>query len=159
MKLPLKHKEFISLVAKGTSQTDAYKVTCGNRAVTSNVAKVKGSQLAKKYAHLINLERENLSKVLEQARNSKVAEIEQKHLMSKIERMEILDKMAKGELKIKQPFVIGGKIMEYKCEPSLSDRRAAIAELNKMDGSYAPVKTETKHDVKEKPDLKIDWSE
>jgi hypothetical protein len=28
-------------------------------------------------------------------------------------------------------------------KPSFGERRAAIAELNKMDGSYAPAKTET----------------
>jgi len=30
--------------------------------------------------------------------------------------------------------------MEYPAEPSISDRKAAIAELDKMDGSYTPIK-------------------
>jgi hypothetical protein len=138
-----KHIEFINLVASGTSQTDAYKVTCGNKAVTSNVAKVKGSQLAKKYAVLINEERERLRKVVEAANDSKVSEIAKMNIMGKAERMELLTKMAKGELKIKTPFVIAGKIMEYPAEPTASDRRAAIAELNKMGGDYAPAQLNT----------------
>jgi len=56
-------------------------------------------------------------------------------------RKDILTKIANGELKIKKPFVIAGKIMEYPAEPDHTDRRNAIAELNKMDGGYAPTKT------------------
>lgn len=137
-----KHTEFINLVAAGESQSSAYKVTCGNKAVTSSVAKVKGSQLAKKYAVLIAQERERLRKVVEAANDSKVSEIAQMNIMSKAERMELLTKMAKGELKIKTPFVIAGKIMEYPAEPDHNDRTKAIAELNKMDGSYAAQKLE-----------------
>lgn len=138
MKLPAKHTEFIRLVANGESQVTAYKVTCGNKAVTSNVAKVKGSQLAKKYALLINEERERLRKVVEAANDSKVSEIAQKRIMSAAERMEWLTKLVDGTIKAKRPFVVGGKIMEYPEEPSHSDRVKALAELNKMDGSYAP---------------------
>jgi len=141
MAISSKHIEFINLVASGISQTDAYKVTCGNKAVTSSVAKVKGSQLAKKYADLIAQERERLRKVVEAANDSKVSEIAQMNIMGKAERMELLTKMAKGEMKIKTPVVIAGKIMEYPAEPTASDRRAAIAELNKMDGSYAPAES------------------
>jgi hypothetical protein len=58
--------------------------------------------------------------------------------------MEMLSKIAKGEVKIKKPFVIAGKIMEYPSEPDHNDRTKAIAELNKMDGSYAATKTDLK---------------
>ena len=146
MKLPSKHSEFIRLVANGESQVTAYKVTCGNNAVTSNVAKVKGSQLAKKYADLIAQEREKLKAIVEEAQSNRVAEIAQMNIMTSVERMEFLTKMAKGEVKVKQPFVIGGKIMEYPSEPTFAERRAAIAELNKMDGSYAPTESKVKLD-------------
>ena len=138
MKLPSKHTDFIRLVANGESQVTAYKVTCGNKEVTSNVAKVKGSQLAKKYADLIAEQRDNLKKVVEEAQKEKVAEIAQKRIMSSAERMEWLTKLVDGTIKAKRPFVVGGKIMEYPEEPSHSDRVKALAELNKMDGSYAP---------------------
>ena len=143
MELPSKHIEFVQLVAKGETQSNAYKLSVGKKGVSKQVSEVKGSQLAKKYAVLINEERERLRKVVEAANDSKVSEIAQMNIMCKAERMELLTKMAKGELKIKTPFVIAGKIMEYPAEPTASDRRAAIAELNKMAGDYAPAKTET----------------
>jgi hypothetical protein len=143
MELPSKHIEFVQLVAKGETQSNAYKLSIGKKGVSKQVSEVKGSQLAKKYALLINDERERLRKVVEAANDSKVSEIAQMNIMGKAERMELLTKMAKGELKIKTPFVIAGKIMEYPAEPTASDRRAAIAELNKMAGDYAPAKTET----------------
>ena len=131
------------LVAGGTNQSEAYILTNPNKNLTKWTIKVESSKLAKKYAVLINEERERLRKVVEAANDSKVSEIAQMNIMGKAERMELLTKMAKGELKIKTPFVIAGKIMEYPAEPTASDRRAAIAELNKMAGDYAPAKTET----------------
>lgn len=144
MTISPKHIEFINLVASGESQSTAYKATVGNKSATIAQVKSKASNLAKKYAVLINEERERLRKVVEAANDSKVSEIAQMNIMGKAERMELLTKMAKGELKIKTPVVIAGKIMEYPAEPTASDRRSAIAELNKMDGSYAPAKQEIK---------------
>ena len=143
MELPSKHIEFVQLVAKGVQQEEAYRLTIGNKDTTSGSARAQGSKLAKKYALLINEERERLRKVVEAANDSKVSEIAQMNIMGKAERMELLTKMAKGELKIKTPFVIAGKIMEYPAEPTASDRRAAIAELNKMAGDYAPSQLNT----------------
>jgi hypothetical protein len=143
MELPSKHIEFVQLVAKGVQQEEAYRLTIGNKDTTSGSARAQGSKLAKKYALLINEERERLRKVVEAANDSKVSEIAQMNIMGKAERMELLTKMAKGELKIKTPFVIAGKIMEYPAEPTASDRRAAIAELNKMAGDYAPAQLNT----------------
>jgi len=129
------------LVAGGTNQSEAYVLTNPNKNLTKGTIKVESSKLAKKYALLINEERERLRKVVEAANDSKVSEIAQMNIMGKAERMELLTKMAKGQLKIKTPVVIAGKIMEYPAEPTASDRRAAIAELNKMDGSYAPAES------------------
>ena len=67
-------------------------------------------------------------------------EARKKAIMSADERKEYLTKLISGEIKAKQPFVIAGKIMEYPSEPNHSDRIRAIAELNKMEGDYAPTK-------------------
>lgn len=64
-----------------------------------------------------------------------------KAIMNADERKEWLTKMINGEMKAKRPFVINGKIMEYPEDPSHNDRLKALAELNKMDGEYAPTKT------------------
>lgn len=138
MKTTAKHTEFIRLVANGTNQSEAYVLTNPNKNLTKGTIKVESSKLAKKYAELIAQERERLRKVVEAANDSKVSEIAQKRIMSAAERMEWLTKLVDGTIKAKRPFVVGGKIMEYPEEPSHSDRVKALAELNKMDGSYAP---------------------
>ena len=150
MRATAKHTEFIRLVANGTNQSEAYILTNPNKHLTKGTIKVESSKLAKKYADLIAQEREKLKAIVEEAQSNRVAEIAQMNIMTSVERMEFLTKMAKGEVKVKQPFVIGGKIMEYPSEPTFAERRAAIAELNKMDGSYAPMKSEVK-EIKEQP--------
>jgi hypothetical protein len=150
MRATAKHTEFIRLVANGTNQSEAYILTNPNKNLTKGTIKVESSKLAKKYADLIAKERDVLKVIVEEAQSNRVAEIAQMNIMTSVERMEFLTKMAKGEVKVKQPFVIGGKIMEYPSEPTFAERRAAIAELNKMDGSYAP--TQTKIEIqKEQP--------
>ena len=154
MRATAKHTEFIRLVANGTNQSEAYRATVGNPKATISACKAKASQLAKKYADLIAQEREKLKAIVEEAQSNRVAEIAQMNIMTSAERMEFLSKMAKGEVKVKQPFVIGGKIMEYPSEPTFAERRAAIAELNKMDGSYAPTESKVKLDDN-RPSTKI----
>ena len=146
MRATAKHTEFIRLVANGTNQSEAYILTNPNKHLTKGTIKVESSKLAKKYADLIDKEREILKVIVEEAQSNRVAEIAQMNIMTSVERMEFLTKMAKGEVKVKQPFVIGGKIMEYPSEPTFAERRAAIAELNKMDGSYAPTKLDSKNE-------------
>jgi hypothetical protein len=140
MKLPLKHSEFIRLVANGETQSNAYKLSIGKKGVSKQVSEVKGSQLAKKYANLIAEQRDNLKKVVEEAQKDKVAEIAQMNILTSAQRMEILSNIAQGKLKVKKPFVIGGKVLEYPSEPDHTDIKNAIAELNKMQGDYAPTK-------------------
>jgi hypothetical protein len=140
MKLPLKHIEFIRLVANGETQSNAYKLSVGKKGVSKQVSEVKGSQLAKKYADLIAEQRNNLKKVVEEAQKDKVAEIAQMNILTSAQRMEILSNIAQGKLKVKKPFVIGGKVLEYPSEPDHTDIKNAIAELNKMQGDYAPTK-------------------
>lgn len=84
----------------------------------------------------------------QQAIKSKLVDIDtqaaidarKKEIVAIEERKELLSNIATGKIKVKRPFVIGGKIMEYPEEPSHSDRIKALAELNKMDGSYQPQK-------------------
>jgi hypothetical protein len=140
MKLPVKHSEFIRLIVNGETQSNAYKLSIGKKGVSKQVSEVKGSQLAKKYANLIAEQRDNLKKVVEEAQKDKVAEIAQMNILTSAQRMEILSNIAQGKLKVKKPFVIGGKVLEYPSEPDHTDIKNAIAELNKMQGDYAPTK-------------------
>lgn len=63
-----------------------------------------------------------------------------KAILNKHQRQEILTQIALGEIPLKKFIVCDGVIVEKGIVPAWSDRRAAIAELNKMDGDYAPTK-------------------
>jgi hypothetical protein len=63
-----------------------------------------------------------------------------KAILNKHERMEILTLIAKGEIPLTKHIVCDGIIQEREVVPNWMDRKAAIAELNKMDGEYAPIR-------------------
>jgi hypothetical protein len=63
-----------------------------------------------------------------------------KAILSKHERMEILTQIARGEIPLVKHIVADGMIQEREVVPSWKDRRDAVAELNKMEGDYAPIK-------------------
>jgi len=63
-----------------------------------------------------------------------------KAILTKHERMEILTQIAKGEIPLVKHIVFDGAIQEVDVVPAWADRKAAIAELNKMDGEYAPIR-------------------
>ena len=63
-----------------------------------------------------------------------------KAILGKHERQEILTQIAKGEIPLVKHIVCDGVIQEVDVVPAWADRRAAIAELNKMEGDYAPIK-------------------
>jgi hypothetical protein len=139
-----KHTKFIELVANGISQDKAYIEAIAQKKVNGNTARSKGSILAKRYAKEIQEHKQLVKQAINNATSTAITELAEKNILSTAERMEMLSKIAKGEVKIKKPFVIAGKIMEYPSEPDHNDRTKAIAELNKMDGSYAPAKSEVK---------------
>jgi len=63
-------------------------------------------------------------------------------ILNAIQRQEILSQIARGEIPLKKPMVVDKEIREIDVVPDWNDRKAAIAELNNMDGAYvnkAPV--------------------
>lgn len=62
------------------------------------------------------------------------------------ERKEILTKILRGEIPLQKAFVVGKSIEFIDVVPDWMDRKAAIAELNKMDGSYAAEKIDLSTD-------------
>lgn len=63
-------------------------------------------------------------------------------ILTQIERQEILTQIALGQIPLKKPMVCDGKIELIDVVPDWMDRKSAIAELNRMDGSYAAAKTD-----------------
>jgi hypothetical protein len=62
-------------------------------------------------------------------------------VMSAQERKEVLTKIGRGEIPLTKPMVVDGAVELIPVVPDWMDRRAAIAELNKMEGDYSPTKT------------------
>jgi hypothetical protein len=143
MNISPKHTKFIELVANGINQDKAYADAIAKGKISGNAARSKGSTLAKRYAKEIQEHKQLVRDAINNATSTAITELAEKNILSTAERMEMLSKIANGEIKIKKPFVIAGKIMEYPSEPDHNDRTKAIAELNKMDGSYAATKQET----------------
>lgn len=105
------------------------------------------------------VKQQEIKKELAEVDKQAAIEARKKAIMTANERKELLTKLINGEIKAKRPFVIGGKIMEYPEEPTHRDRISAIAELNKMEGDYAPTKIAQtdKHgnDIKQKTDEEL----
>jgi hypothetical protein len=83
---------------------------------------------------------EREQKAKEVVRVQMAQELVKKAILSKHERMEILTQIARGEIPLTKHIVADGMIQEREVVPSWKDRRDAVAELNKMEGDYAPIK-------------------
>jgi len=65
-----------------------------------------------------------------------MGELAKAGILSKMERQKILTQIALGTLPLTKYIVADGVIQERDVVPNYADRRAAIQELNKMDGAY-----------------------
>ncbi|CAB4165102.1 hypothetical protein UFOVP916_57 [uncultured Caudovirales phage] len=154
------HIEFIRLVASGVTQTEAYRVTCGNKSVTTNVAKVKGSQLAKRYAQEITEAKEKDRKAVEGVKDLKVVQEALNGILSQSEVDKKLCDIINGNFLIEDVAIYMGCEVPYKRKPNANEVAKAIDLYNKRFGSYAPTKTDltSKGESINKPTI-IDWSD
>lgn len=83
-----------------------------------------------------------ISAIVERTEQSVAKEVEARKLklLSVAERMDILARMASGELEAEKIVFTKDGAKKIKVKPDHTEIKAAIAELNKMDGSYSPVK-------------------
>lgn len=83
---------------------------------------------------------EEQARIKEQAEQevSKEAGVLKSKILTSLERQAILSEMARGELETEVLLVTKDGIKKAKAKPTHAERRAAIAELNKMEGSYQP---------------------
>lgn len=66
-----------------------------------------------------------------------MAEAAKQAVMSEQERKEVLTKIGRGLIPLTKPMIVDGILEMVPVVPDWMDRKNAIAELNKMDGSYA----------------------
>ena len=149
------HIEFIRLVAGGATYDSAYATSCNKNATSAN-ARSQGSRLASKYAKEI-AEAQQLNKsIVDAANNLAIVKTQEMRIISVARRMEILSDIAEGKIPLTKPMVCDGVIEIVPVVPDWMDRKSAIAELNKMDGSYTPIKTETNLNITSA--TIIDWT-
>lgn len=151
------HIKFIQLVAGGETFERAYATTC-NKKTTSANARAMGSRLAKRYKKDIQSEREKLQNAISYAHENESVKTAFKAVLSKAERINELssaanDLLQKVQGKKQFTFFSGGKMMQSHNGEKfmlpvdtqlkiLEGAKNLIAELNKMDGSYAATKNE-----------------
>jgi hypothetical protein len=82
---------------------------------------------------------EKEQKAKEVVRAEMAKERVKKAILTKEERLEILSQIARGDLSYKQevPSKFGPQTVT--AWPSFNDRKGAVAEINKMEGDYAPI--------------------
>ena len=147
-RLSEKMVEFCRLYANGKMPSEAYSIafkndkiaTCG---VNSNKL-LKRADIQEQIAKF-----QELNKSLVDAANEiAIKDIVEGSIAEKIERMQHLTKIMRGELKIRADRFFfdskDGKVVSHEVEelPDHGAQIKAIAELNKMDGSYAATKTD-----------------
>lgn len=97
-----------------------------------------------KIATLAHTEAQTLLKAAKDALDLQSALTERKSQIADVlERKEILTQIARGQIPLRKAMVVDNLLEYIEIIPDWMDRRAAIAELNKMEGEYAPTKTES----------------
>ena len=131
------HVEFIkNLLRKGGKRVDIL-AKFGKK--WQNVSTRTFDRRLKEAEALFQAEQASIQALAEQD-VAKTIEVRKIDIMSAIERKEILTQIARGEIPLKKALVIDKNIEFIEVVPDYTDRKNAIAELNKMDGSYAPTK-------------------
>lgn len=148
-RLSEKMVEFCRLYASGKMPSEAYSIAFKNDKIAT--CGVNSNKLLKRADIQEQIAKEQaLNKSVMDLANVIAAEkIAEGSIAEKIERMQHLTKIMRGEVKIradrfffdsKEGVVVSHEVEEL---PDHGAQIKAIAELNKMDGSYAPAETKT----------------
>jgi phage terminase small subunit len=139
--LTSKQIEFCKQYVSGKDGSNSYSIAF-NRG-NGNVTRAAASRLLKSneiQSYIFELQEQN-KKIVEIA-NIKAADIVVSgSIADATERMVTLTKIVRGELIINTEQMTKDGPEQIMLTPEYNDRIKAIAELNKMDGSYAPTQT------------------
>ena len=138
--LTSKQIEFCKQLANGKNATEAYHIAFKTKNRTT--CKVNGSKLFKLAAIKAKIKefQKTASTITAKANQLAMDKVKADEVMGTAERMIVLSKIARGQIPLIKPMVCDGEIQEIEVVPDWMDRKNAIAELNKMDGSYPPAK-------------------
>lgn len=143
MSISPSHQAFINNVAKGLTQTEAYKLSVGKKGVSKATAEAKGSQLAKKYAKEIQEARKKAQSIVDKAADTKEAQIALKEVLTQAQVDAELCKIISGVSEVEKIIIVAGERQTVMCKPDHSDKLKAIDLYNKRFGSNAV----QKHDL------------
>ena len=97
-----------------------------------------------KIANIQHTEHQDVIKAAKQELDIQSALNERKSQIADVlERKEILTQISRGQIPLRKAIVVNSALEYYDVVPDWMDRRAAIAELNKMEGDYAATKIES----------------
>lgn len=153
------HISFCENVADGASYKMAYLNSVANQGSAKKPSSDKtceqnGSKLAKQYASYIQELKEKIGTAIDKAHETSVLNGTYDNIMSKAERMHRLTEIAKGNVIVRRTMPGKDADIQVEIEPDHMSMIKAMAELNKMDGSYSPTKiAETDSEGKDKPKL------
>lgn len=144
MALTAKQTAFCKEVANGRTGAEAYRIAFNNK--SEGTSKVNASKLLKTPEIALKIQEliETARKITEASQKEVIDTLVNFDIMSRAERMQTLTDIARGKIQLQKPMVCDGQIELIDVVPAWSDRRDAIAELNKMDGEYSAIKKEIK---------------
>jgi hypothetical protein len=137
--LNLKQREFCRLVVQGLTQTDAYVQAFGTKNRSSASTCSSMLMIMPLVQDGIKQYQEELAQIVALANQATANNIADGSIASATERMKILTKIIRGEMIIVQEALFEGIAYPYVTKPTFSEIKAAINELNRMDGSHKPI--------------------
>ncbi len=151
-----KQIRFCNEYVMGKDASNSYSIAFNKANSSSTRAAASRLLKSKEIQSFISDLQENNKKIVDLANNKAAEIVVEGSIADAAERMTLLTKIMRGELKVKSDkFFFDSKNSEVVAQPvdEIPDHGAiikAITELNKMDGSYAPTKSEVK-EIKEQP--------
>lgn len=137
-----KHTEFINLVAKGTTQQEAYILTSTNKNLTKATARVEGSNLAKKYALQIKEQRQKDADIVTAANDTNTVKTALKAIVTQAEADQKAFRVLSDDDAVEDTLIINGKAEVIYRKPTQSEIQKSYDLYCKRFGSYASQKIE-----------------
>jgi len=135
--------DIVSEMDLGVSYTQAKAINGEKWQVPQRTFDTYWAEASERYKDILEIERNARNEVrIQMAKDSL-----KKAILNRHERMELLTQIAKGDISFEKEVATKFGPITILQKPEFVDRRAAVAELNKMDGEYAPVKKELKGEI------------
>lgn len=135
-------KSILSMLKKGIEKETILSKIVKNCQKTERTVYRWFDEAEKQYLETQNRLKPIKEKAEEEAVFEATKEAVKLGILSKLERQKILSDIALGNIPLTKHIVCNQIIQEVEVVPNWADRKAAIAELNKMDGDYAPIKSD-----------------